>query len=163
MDIRATWHNLQPREQHLLQVAAGLILLLMAYSLIIEPFASARAILSEDLVARQQLLQTVNGAVLEKQRLGGAVSGGASRIGSNEELLRTIRETAKQQQLADNLRTAQPKGRNTIVVRFAGASFDAVNTWLHSLVQQYGISVQSLHAEDKGHTGNVDLEVELGR
>lgn len=161
MDMRSRWNSLQTREQRLLQVVAVLLGLIMLQSLIIEPFLSAKDELRLDLENRQHLLQVVNNAVQQKQQLGG-VGGGQRKLDSRA-MMQVARETASRQQISDALQTIQEQGRNGVMVKFNDVSFDAINTWLHELAQQHGIVVVAMEARDKGHTGLVDLDVELGQ
>lgn len=162
MDMRSVWQNLQSREQRLLQILAGIVVILTLYSLVISPYRASMAELQQDLQSRQQLLQSVNNAVLEKQRMGGSVAA-RPRVSSKDKIMQTVRTSINQQQLTASMQSINEKGRNNITVNFADVSFDAINTWLLILSQQYGINVVSLQASDKGHTGMVDLQVELGQ
>lgn len=162
MEIRSYWQQLQPREQKLLQLLGAVIVLLLVYSLIISPFIASKAQLQQDLQSRRALLETVNNAAMQKQRLGGTV---AARPGNkNADIMKTVRTTINQQQLTASMKSIKEKGRSNLSVKFDDVSYDAINTWLMSLAQQHGIKVVSLQATDKGsNNGRVDLVVELGQ
>jgi len=160
IDLAPYWQRLQPREQRLLQLLGAVIAVLLLYVVVVRPFVASREELVQDVASRSKLQQLVSSAAQQKQRLSG-IGGGANRA-RVQNLAQLIRDTATQQQLGNSLGSVEAVGQERVKVSFAEVSFVAVNTWLQTLAQQYGLQVRSLQAQDKGHNGNVDLDVEVG-
>ncbi len=72
-----------------------------------------------------------------------AAAGVAQAGGGGESLVVLVDRTAREAGLGASLRDQSPDGNNGLRLRIEGASFDALVTWLASLQQQHGVSIES--------------------
>ena len=84
-------------------------------------------------------------------------------VASGESLLVIIDRSARETNLASAL-TTEPAGPGSVSVRLQKVSFDALITWLASLAQVYGVSVESARIEKADAEGlaNAALVLHMG-
>ena len=72
-----------------------------------------------------------------------AAAGAVQAGGGGDSLVVLVDRTAREAGLGNSLRDQSPDGNNGLRLRIEAASFDALITWLASLQQQYGVSIES--------------------
>ena len=151
-----------PRERLLLMVMAGLLAVLLLYSLIIEPFMQSREEL-KDLVSRNRdTYNSIRNAAAEARILrgGGATGTNIPRRGA-QGLVGQIEQSARQKGLADTLKRIQPTGKSDIGIWFEKSRFETLLAWLAEMEHQHGLQVKSLEIE-RTESGIVNARVVLG-
>ena len=157
MDRLRDWiGTLSLRERNLVYGAGGLLLLALLYLVLILPFQTSGARMSArvekktaDLVwMRQNASQAMAAAGVSQARAGG------------ESLVVLVDRTAREAGLAASLRDQSPNGETSLRLRLEAASFDTLMTWLASLQQQYGVTIESAQI-DAAAPGLVNASLNL--
>ena len=87
--------------------------------------------------------------------MGGGDNG---RVSRNESVVVIIDRTTRSRQLARYLKRNQPDGPTGVRVRFEGAPFDTLMTWIGELKNEYGMSISTANF-DSGATGRVNCSL----
>ena len=160
--IREYLQQRTPRERVLLLTMAALVILLLLYSLIIEPLVQSRAELTDVVERNRQIYTSIRAAAAEARALRrGNVGASSSRGQEAQGLIGQIEQSARQKGLADNLKRIQPTGKSEIGIWFEQSRFETLLGWLAEMEHQYGIEVKSLEIERTG-AGIVNARVVLG-
>jgi general secretion pathway protein M len=72
---------------------------------------------------------------------------GAARSSGGESLVVLVDRTAREAGLGTSLRDQSPDGNSGLRLRIEGASFDTLVTWLASLQQQHGVSIEAANID----------------
>lgn len=153
--ITTRWRQLSPREQGLLLLAAGVLALLLGYSLLWSPWQAARARLHAenarlraDLVWLQQLAPQVE--ALRAQRPAQAVTDGPLPV----RLDTSLRAAG----LAEHLLRLEPAPDGSVKMWLNDAPFDRAITWLGELADQ-GVLVEALGLNPGAAPGLVSVRM----
>jgi type II secretory pathway component PulM len=97
------------------------------------------------------------------QNVAPELAAAAPPVASGESLLVIIDRSSREAKLASAL-TTEPAGPGSVSVRLQKVSFDALITWLASLAQVYGVSVESATVEKADAEGlaNAALVLHMG-
>jgi general secretion pathway protein M len=153
------WHNLQARDQRVLLLGAVVVLLLLIYSLVIEPFGQELERLEQAVEDNGQLLAWMESSATRVRALRG---NGAAKRGSGGSLLSLVDASAKQNGLGGALKQVKPEG-NGVRLRFEQAGFDDMVRWLGRLGAEQGVGVTTLTLERLPTSGQVNATVVLER
>lgn len=158
--MKEWFNNLDARERKLISVAAVLLVILLFYVMLWQPFFKEYSRLQQSVVdkekqvseMRQLAMQVKQAKAMQPQRAG---------IADGKSLLGTIDFTAKSNQLADALKRVQPDGDDKARVSLDNANFDKVVRWLENLQRQQGIEILSSSVEKLSEPGMVNVRLLL--
>lgn len=151
-----------PRERLLLIIMAGLISVLLIYTLIIEPVMQSRAEMEEVVSRSRDTYNTIRSASAEAKTLRrGGFGKSKSPQRAAQGLIGQIEQSARQKGLADQLKRIQPSGKTDISIWFEKSRFDTLLNWLAEMENQYGLQVENLEVE-RIESGIVNARVVLG-
>ncbi len=158
-ELRQWISGLAPRERNLVYLAAGLAIIALLYFVLVLPLSvasSKRAARIEqkttDLAWMRQVAPQVAAA---------SAAGGAESSGSSESLVVLVDRTGRQAGLGSSIRDQSPSGDLGLRLRLESASFDVLMTWLASLQQQHGVSVDAATIDAAGAPGLVNASITL--
>jgi len=151
-----TWYaGLNPREQLIVRVggiAAALLLvvgLVLRLHGVVHAAEKRLAIKRADAAYIQSVLPELRAAPLP-------ATGGQS-------LVTVVDRTTRDAGLAANLKGTEPSGIGGVRVRFEGAPFEALVTWLLRIQQEYGLSIQLATLEKTDTPGRVNASLTFVR
>jgi len=153
--LRAWFAGLAPREQRIVligAVVAGCVLLLGALLPLERKVAAAK----EELAGKQADLAWIRSVAPRLASLRSPVA-----HGGGESLVVLADRVARQAGIARSLTGSQPGGDGTLSVRLEQVSFDALTSWMATLLQQYGTRVFSSTIERTATAGVVSATVVL--
>lgn len=136
--LRDWFANLNARERTLVQAAAALLVLALAWLVIVLPLQASGTKLEARVERKSADLEWMRRHVPEVM-----AASGIPAQGSGESLVVIVDRTARQAGLGPALRDQSPSGEASLRLRLEGASFDIVAAWLVSLQQRYGITVET--------------------
>lgn len=154
------WQQLAPRERLMVTICGAFILFALFWSLVIKPLYAGGARLEEQVAGKQS--QLANLQELASQVTPAASNAGGPRISSNESIVVIIDQTTRSNSLASYLKRNQPEGTTGVRLRFEGAPFDDLVSWLGSLKQNYGMRTVSANFDEAGQ-GRVNCSLVLDR
>jgi len=155
--------GLQPRERYTLIAGAVVLLLLLVYLLLVEPFVVNLERLDKRVAAQQEDVAWMRAAVAEVERLRAEGAGRSrSQAASGQSLLSLIDASAKREGLGGALKQLSPVG-DKIRIRLEEASFDTMLRWLGALEQDAGVGVDTLTLERLPAQGMVNATILLAR
>jgi len=152
------WNNLQSREQSILAGTITLLVLLMFYLLLIEPYIEQRDRLERSIAIQQEdLLWMREAAGQFKQQPQAGVQKGRG----GKSLLSLVDQTTKKHKLNDKIKRIQPEG-DRVRVQFEMVSFNKMTAWLAEL-ERLGYSVKGAVIERDPEPGRVTARVVIGK
>jgi general secretion pathway protein M len=151
------WHNLQAREQRTLLLGGVALLLLLLYSMVLDPFSQELQRLEQSVAADRELLAWMEQAAQQVKQLRGT---GGGRRDAGQSLLSLVDASAKQHGLAGALKQVKPEGSG-VNLRFEAASFDDLVRWLGQLGTEQGVAVTTMTLERLPQPGRVNATVVL--
>jgi len=145
--IKTYWSDLELRERWILGVGAVVVLLILFYALIWQPWHNAIDEMSERLPIMRSDLQWMR-QQSEIVKNGGVVAAKSNAKGSNDSLLSILEKTARTNQLDKSIQQITP-GQNNQEVRVVleEASFNSWVSWIDVLYKDYLITVKQVTAE----------------
>lgn len=149
------WHNLQAREQRVLLIGTLVVLPMLVYAFIIDPFSREKERLHQSVDSNRELLSWMEASALQVRALQGR--GGAKRSGSGS-LLSLVDASAKRNGLGGALKQVKPEG-DGVRLRFEQTAFDDMVRWLGRLGSEQGIGVTTLTMERLPASGQVNATV----
>lgn len=155
--IRQWLDGLAPRERNLVLLAAALLGVAIVYFAIVLPVTSAakqRAARIEQKTGDLAWMRQVAPQVMAAAAAGGATA-------TDESLVVLVDRTGREAGLGNSIRDQSPDGQNGLRLQLEGASFDVLVTWLASLQQQYGVSVETAMIGATGAPGLVNASLSL--
>ena len=153
------WQRLQPREQWLLGLGGGVVLLTLLYLLIVEPIN-----LHHQQAA--QRLETARATAQELERaaaLVGAAGPRSPRGSGNASLLTIVDRSLKGSKIGKPASRIQPDGDTRVRIWLEDVSFDALIAWLGDLQQHQGVRVGTADIDKTSGQGLVDVRLSLER
>lgn len=157
--MRAWLQSLSPRERAVLLGAGGVLLLLLAYLLIVEPMAQAYAAREARVRAMEQELAWMRNAAAEVRALGGAAAetGDASRRPPYLAADRALREAGLPRPTR-----LEPVGSRGARLELDAVAFDPLVRVLRRLRGSDGLQIERARFERVG-PGRVDAAIDLER
>lgn len=155
--------SLQSRERYTLIAGAVVLLLLLIYLLLVEPFVVNLERLDKRVTAQQEDMAWMRAAVAEVQRLRAEGEGRPrGQAASGQSLLSLIDASAKREGLGTALKQLSPVG-DKIRIRLEEASFDTMLRWLGTLEQDAGVGVDTLTLERLQEQGMINATLLLAQ
>jgi general secretion pathway protein M len=151
--LRAWYEGLQTREQRMVSYGGIALALIILFGGILLPLQSAvSGATSRNETKRQDLVwMRANAAEVR-------ASGNDTLIDSNDPPVVVVDRVGRAAGLTDSLRGTQPNG-NGVRVQLEGAPFDIVVTWLATLDQRYGLSIESITVDRTVKPGLVNASI----
>ena len=144
--MKAWFQGLGSREQLLVAAGAGILVLLLLYSLIWAPLGEGYQTMKTRVEAQRDTAQWMAQGAQTLQQLKRTRAPGARSLGGRS-LLATADSTARSNGLGPALKRVEPEGSRNVRVWLEGASFDRVMQWLGALSTTYGIETDSASIE----------------
>ena len=152
--------GLEPRERIMVYIAAGVLLLVLIYLLLLRPFHVGydrlRAGVAEQRATVQWMQQSA-AQVKQLQRSGAAVSDGLG----GQSLLSATDTAARAAGLGPSLKKVEPDGSQGVRVWLDGAKFDDMLGWLDVMGTRYGADVDTITIERGDAPGLVNARLNL--
>ncbi len=155
--MKAWFDGLTQREQLSLLVLGLALSLYLVYMVLVAPLGSARDNLAQQNRGVAESLQRVD--VMVSQILALRESGGSAAGNRNLTTL-VNRSTAS---LGLQVARLQPNNRGEIQVRFEGAAFDDLLSWLHQMEMRESLLVRELSVTQGGTPGRVNATIRLAQ
>ena len=138
MNVREWFDNLSERERNLVYAAGALVGVALVYLVLVLPFQAS----GKRMAARVQQ-KTADLAWMQASAPQAMAAAGVAKAGGGESLVVLVDRTAREAGLGAALRDQSPDGNNGLRLQIEGAPFDTLVTWLASLQQQHGVSIES--------------------
>ncbi len=142
MNVRDWLDNLSARERNLVYGAGGLLSVALLYLVVVMPFQVS----GKKMTARVQQ-KSADLAWMQASAPQAMAAAGVAQQASGESLVVLVARTAREAGLGEALRDQSPDGNAGLRLRIEAASFDTLVTWLGSLQQQYGVTVESANID----------------
>ena len=138
MNVRDWLDSLSARERNLVYAAGGLLAMAVIYLVLVMPFQVS----GKKMAARVEK-KSADLAWMQASAPQAMAAAGIAQAAGKESLVVLVARTAREAGLGDALRDQSPDGNAGLRLRIEAASFDTLMTWLASLQQQYGVSIES--------------------
>ena len=160
-EMKKYWSNLQPRERSILSIGAALLVLMLLYLFIWEPWHQAIAKYREVLPQKRADLQWMKSQGDLASRLKGVKKPGDG--GSGQPLLTVVERTAQKSGLRTNIKQMTP-GDNSgeVKIWLSQVSFDKWLQWAESIKNNEAIEVKSADIQQL-EPGKVEVRATLLR
>ncbi len=158
--MKAWFLALTQREKVMVQGAAAVVIIFLAYLLLIEPISrhySKSRIKLQDSMATIEWMRSAAKEV--RQLRGGKLS--AERPQGKQFVLSLIDRSARKAGLASVMKRVQPEGESGVRVWFENAPFDELLKWLATIEQEQGLTVNEINVEQAESSGLVNVRVFL--
>lgn len=142
MNVRDWLDNLSARERNLVYGAGGLLAVALLYLVVVMPFQVS----GKKMTARVQQ-KSADLAWMQAAAPQAMAAAGAAQQSGGESLVVLVARTAREAGLGEALRDQSPDGDAGLRLRIEAASFDMLVTWLGSLQQQYGVTIESANID----------------
>jgi general secretion pathway protein M len=153
MDKLRTWYEgLQTREQRVVTYGGIALALIILFTGILQLQSALSGATSRNETKRQDLVwMRANAAEIR-------ASGNTIAADSGEPPVVVVDRVGRAAGLTDSLRGTQPNG-NGVRVQLESAPFDTVVTWLATLDQRYGLSIESITVDRTVKPGLVNASI----
>jgi general secretion pathway protein M len=142
MNVRDWLDSLSARERNLVYAAGALVSVALLYLVLVLPVQT-----SGNRMASRVGQKTADLAWMRAQAPQAMAAAGAARSSGGESLVVLVDRTAREAGLGTSLRDQSPDGNSGLRLRIEGASFDTLVTWLASLQQQHGVSIEAANID----------------
>ena len=149
-----SWNNLQPREQSTVIAAATIMLLLMGYLFLFEPYLEQRDRLELSIANQQEDLLWMRQAAEQIKQLK---KSGVQKGSRGLSLLSFVDQSTKRHKLDKEIKRIQPEG-SKVRVSFEVISFNKMIGWLSDL-EKSGYSVKGAVIERGEEPGIVNARI----
>lgn len=156
--MREWFDSLAPRERLVVSVGAGIVGLVLFWSIVLAPLSSGVDRMSTRIDGKRASLSWMQMASAEI-RSAGDVSTAAGN--PDQSLVVVIDRTARQSGIGETLTRNQPVGEDGIRVRLEDAPFDVVTQWLGTLQSSHGLALESATFERGPANGTVTVSLTL--
>ncbi|MGH8530611.1 MAG: type II secretion system protein GspM [Nevskiales bacterium] len=160
MTLKERWQQMAPRERVLVSAAGAVVALMLAFLLIWQPLFSSTDKLRQEVAEQRALVQWLNAAEPEVQRLRGARS---MRPASGGSLLALVDQTSTANGLKSFVSRIQPEGDKEVRVWLEQAPYDEVMRWLISLELDAGVRIIEFNVSRGPAPGLVAVRINLQR
>ncbi len=152
--------RLSERDRRTVLFGAVTIGVALAWALLWDPLAQARARLAADIDRLQADLAFMREAAPAiRARAGAGAPAALERAGRS--LLALADGTAREAGLGFQLKRVEPVGEGRVSIWFEGVAFDGLVTWLDGLDSRFGVRVEDLRIERAIAPGAVDARITL--
>lgn len=149
--------QLSMRDQKMLAVLAGVVLLYLLYQIFLHPLATANARLTAQNSAAQNSLAEMTQMAAQLRALQQAQQSG----GNGENLTQLVDRSVAANQL--HMSRFQPGSSGDVQVRLDNVAFDQTLRWLNELESGDGVAVRELVVAPGAGSGLVNVSVRLFR
>jgi len=153
--LEAWYSGLAPREQLMVRIGAIAAAVLLVAGLVLRLHGAVQA--TEKRLATKRADIAYIQSVLPELRAAPLPAGGG------QSLVAVVDRTTRDAGLAMNLKGTEPSGISGVRVRFEGASFAQLVTWLLRIQQEYGLSIQAATLEKTDSPGRVNANLTFVR
>ncbi len=153
--LEAWYGGLAPREQLVLRVGTIVGGALLIAGLVWRLHGVVQG--TEKRIAAKRADADYIHAVLPELRAAPTPAGGG------QSLVAVVDRTTRDAGLAANLKGTEPSGSSGVRVRFEGASFEQLVTWLARIQQEYGLAIQAATLEKTETAGRVNASLTFVR
>ena len=161
--MKAWWMSLQTRERMIFTVSAIVLLLILIYLLIIEPYIESRAMLANNIRANQQTLVWMQQASQQVKQLRASASPRVRAGKDKRSLLAVVDISAKRSKIRTNIQRMEPQGRDGIKLTIDNVDFDKLIRWLGSIQRSQGVNVTRSTVSRSDTPGLIDSRLSLQR
>ena len=159
--IRDWFEQLKSREKLIVSVGTVVVTVALIVSLGIRPLYVNSARTAERVANKEALLAKLEQAAT---RLSSANRGSAGAIESaSQSMVVVVDKSARSFGLGQYLTRNQPDGGTGIRLRFEGAPFDDLVTWIAEIQTRYGMTTVSASFDQAGARGRVNCSLVLDR
>ncbi|MEE4184471.1 MAG: type II secretion system protein M [Gammaproteobacteria bacterium] len=159
--MRDWFNELSARERLLVLVCAVFVGISVIWVLGVQPLLKTAAGLDERVTTKRAELANYQELAAQLQALPAGPQRNAAQQGRGDSIVVIIDRTTRQRQLASYLKRNQPEG-DGVRLRFEGAPFDALVSWLGELNDNYGMTTINASFDDAG-AGRVNCSLVLQR
>ena len=156
-EFRQWFLSLDERERNLLTAGGVILLVVLVYIGMLNPYLKSRSTLVSHVREQRALLAWMQPAA---ERLKTLNSGQPAPLPGGS-LLTAVNRTAADAGLGNALRQVQQNSDGSVRVRLEGASFDMLVRWLGVLRQNDGIITSDMSVERVGGPGLVNASISL--
>jgi general secretion pathway protein M len=161
--MKAWWMSLQTRERMILTVAAIILILILIYLLIIEPYLESRAMLANNIQGDQQTLVWMQQASGQVNQLRAGTSSRVRAGKDKRSLLAVVDISAKRSKIHTNIQRMEPQGENGIKLTIDDVDFDKLIHWIGSIQLTQGVNVTRATVSRSDTPGLIDARLSLQR
>jgi general secretion pathway protein M len=158
--MKAWLAGLEPRERLLVLAVAGVVVALLIYGVLLQPFYNRHARLKTGVAEQYETLQWMQQNAASVRQLRGSGQPASTGLGGRS-LLSVADASARSAGLGPALKRVEPEGSSGVRVWLDGAVFDAVVGWIDSMGTRYGVDVDSISVEQSGAPGRVNVRLTL--
>lgn len=151
--------GLEQRERLMVYAAAGAMLVLLAWLLLLRPFHVGYDKLQQSVSEQRETVQWMTRSAAEVKQLQHANPAAAGGLGGRS-LLSVTDAAARSAGLGPALKKVEPDGQG-VRVWLDGADFDAIVGWLDIMATRYGADVDTITLEKAGSPGRVNARLNL--
>jgi len=151
--LRAWYEGLQPREQRMVAFGGIALALIVLFGGILLPLQSAVSGVESSNETKRQDLVWMRAHAAEIRAAGNQLP-----VDNGEPPVVVVDRVGRAAGLTDALRGTQPNG-NGVRVQLEGAPFDTVVTWLATLDQRYGLSIESITVDRTVKPGLINASI----
>ncbi|MCP4699405.1 MAG: type II secretion system protein M [Gammaproteobacteria bacterium] len=154
--MKQWFSRLQRRERYALILGSGLLLAILGYFLMWEPFAAQRASLAKQVAAQRALHDWMEAAARQVRQL-------RSRKGKvpEQSLLSLIDKSLRQSALNKVNKRIEPKSEQAVRVNFEQVAFNDLILWLARLQNRHGVRANSVAITRRKTPGIVSARLTL--
>lgn len=160
--LKLWFASLAPRERVMVAGCAVFIVVAAIWSLGIQPLFTQTAMLEQRVTQKQAQLGSLQEMAARMKPAGDARSGATASRNSNDSLVVVIDRTTRSRQIAQFLKRNQPDGNTSVRLRFEGAPFDTLVSWLGELRSEYGMTMITANFDEAG-AGRVNCSLVISR
>ena len=152
------WQQLNSRERALLTGGTALLVVLLLYVLLWEPFRASGQRLRQAVAEQRAELAWMRQSVQELQQLG---SNATTQASAGRSLLTVVDQTARAAGLGASLKRLVPQGDDQISVQLDAVAFNALLNWLLKLEREQRLTLINLNVDRTGSPGLVNVRIIL--
>jgi general secretion pathway protein M len=151
--LRAWYAGLQQREQRMVAIGGIVLAVIILFGGILLPLQTAVSAAESGNESKRQDLVWMRANAAEIRAAGNQLP-----VDSAEPPVVVVDRVGRAAGLTDALRGTQPNG-NGVRVQLEGAPFDTVVTWLATLDQRYGLSIESITVDRTVKPGLINANI----
>ena len=152
------WRQLKPSERTMLTLGGGILVILILYLFILEPFMLKKDEFEIKVASQKAQVEWLKQASLEVKSLQSSQKVN-NRRGAGQSLLVLVDRTAKKNKLGSALKRVEPDGTERVRVWLDNASFDDVAKWLSVLASKYQLEAESAVFDKADDIGRVNVRL----
>jgi general secretion pathway protein M len=161
VNINLWYKHLSLRERQTLLIGALVLILIIVYFIIWEPYVQKRAQLEQAVIAQKENLRWMQAAAVEielmRQSLNAALPSAKSRLS----LLSLIDYSTRQGVLKNVEKRIEPKGDQEVRISFKAVNFTDFIQWLERLSNSHQIVVKTMEVESLSIPEQVKIVITL--